>query len=240
MLKLKLQYFGHLLWRVDSLEKTLTLGEIGTGGEGDDRGWDGWKASPTRWTWVWVISGSWRWTGRPGVLHFMGSQRVGHDWETELNWRFRIATSFLKFIVPSHFANAVNKIKLRFMVPGLQSIVVEQSLSCVWLFLTPWTATHQASLFFTISQSLLKFMSTVLVMLSKLHPSLSSHGLWSVALQAPLSVGFPRQEYWSGLPFPFPGDLTDPGIESGSLALQADSIPTDPPRKPKPTFIMSI
>ena len=58
----------------------------GARGEGDDRGWDGWMASPTRWTWVWVISGSWWWTGRPGVLRFMGSQRVGHDWATELNW----------------------------------------------------------------------------------------------------------------------------------------------------------
>ena len=56
------------------------------GGEGDDRGGDGWRASPTRWTWVWVNSGSWWWTGRPGVLWFMGSQRVGHDWATELNW----------------------------------------------------------------------------------------------------------------------------------------------------------
>ena len=56
------------------------------GGEGDSRGWDGWMASPTRWTWVWVNSGSWWWTGRPGVLWFMGSQRVGHDWVTELNW----------------------------------------------------------------------------------------------------------------------------------------------------------
>ena len=50
------------------------------------RGWDGWMASSTRWTWVWVNSGSWWWTGRPGVLRFMGSQRVGHDWATELNW----------------------------------------------------------------------------------------------------------------------------------------------------------
>ena len=49
-------------------------------------GWDGWMASPTRWIWVWVNSGSWWWTGRPGVLWFMGSQRVGHDWATELNW----------------------------------------------------------------------------------------------------------------------------------------------------------
>ena len=55
------------------------------GGEGDDRGWDGWMASPTRWTWVWVNSWSQWWTGRPGVLWLMGSQRVGHDWATELN-----------------------------------------------------------------------------------------------------------------------------------------------------------
>ena len=59
---------------------------LGAGGEGDDRGWDGWMASPTQWTWVWVNSGSWWWTGRPGVLRFMGSQRVGHDWATERNW----------------------------------------------------------------------------------------------------------------------------------------------------------
>ena len=55
-------------------------------GEGDDRGWDGWMASLTQWTWVWVDSRSWWWTGRPGVLRFMGSQGVGHDWATELNW----------------------------------------------------------------------------------------------------------------------------------------------------------
>ena len=86
MLKLKLQYFGHLMWRVDSLEKILMLGGIGAGGERDDGGWDGWMASPTRWTWVWVDSGSWWWTERLGMLRFMGLQRVGHDWVTELNW----------------------------------------------------------------------------------------------------------------------------------------------------------
>ena len=87
MLKLKLQYFGHLMWRVDSLEKTLMEGGMGAGGEGDKRGWDGWMPSRTRWTWVWVNSGNWWWTGRLGMLWFMGSQRVGHDWATELNWR---------------------------------------------------------------------------------------------------------------------------------------------------------
>ena len=87
MLRLKLQYFGHLMWRADSFEKTLMLGKIEGRGEGDDRGWDGWMTSPTQWTWVWVDSGSWGWTGRPGVLlWFMRPQRVGHNWATELNW----------------------------------------------------------------------------------------------------------------------------------------------------------
>ena len=86
ILKLKLQYFGHLIQRVDSLEKPWCWEGLGAGGEGDDRGWDGWMASLTRWTWVWVNSGSLWWTGRPGMLWFMGSQRVGHDWATELNW----------------------------------------------------------------------------------------------------------------------------------------------------------
>ena len=59
---------------------------LGAGGEGDNRGWDGWMASLTQWAWVWVNSGSWWWTGRPGMLRFMGSQRVRHNWTTELNW----------------------------------------------------------------------------------------------------------------------------------------------------------
>ena len=59
---------------------------LGAGGEGDNRGWDGWMSSLTRWTWVWVNSGSWWWTGRLDMLRFMGSQRVGHYWATELNW----------------------------------------------------------------------------------------------------------------------------------------------------------
>ena len=62
------------------------LEELGAGGEGVNRGWDGWMESPAPWTWVWVNSGGWWWIGRPGVLRFMGLQRVGNDWATELNW----------------------------------------------------------------------------------------------------------------------------------------------------------
>ena len=94
MLKLKLQYFGHLMGRTDSFEKTLMLGKIeGRRRRGLQRmRWlDG---SPSQWTWVWVGSGSCWWTGRPGMLQSMGSQRVGHVWETELNWT-RIFTAAL-------------------------------------------------------------------------------------------------------------------------------------------------
>ena len=83
MLKLKLQYFGHLMGRTDSSEKTLMLGKMEGGGEGDDRGWDRWMASPTQWIWAWVNSGSWWWTGRPGVLQSTGWQRVRVNWATE-------------------------------------------------------------------------------------------------------------------------------------------------------------
>ena len=84
MLKLKLQYFGHLMGITDSLEKTLVLERLKVWGEGDDRGWNDRMASPTQWTWVWA--NSWRWwrTGKPGVLQSLGLQRVWHNWATEI------------------------------------------------------------------------------------------------------------------------------------------------------------
>ena len=86
MQKLKLQYFNHLMQRTDSLEKTLIWERLKAGGEGDNKEWDGWKASLTQWSRVWASSRSWWWTGKPDVLQFIGSHRVGHDWATELNW----------------------------------------------------------------------------------------------------------------------------------------------------------
>ena len=81
MLKLKLQYFGHLMRRADLLEKTRILAKVEGRRRGDNRGWDGWMASPTQWPWVWVNFRSWWWTGRPGMLHSMGSQS-----QTRLQW----------------------------------------------------------------------------------------------------------------------------------------------------------
>ena len=86
MLKLKLQYSGHSCEELTHWKRLWCWEGLGAGGEGDDRGWDGWMASLTWWPWVCMNSGRWWWTGRPGVLQFMGSQRVGHDWATELNW----------------------------------------------------------------------------------------------------------------------------------------------------------
>ena len=102
MLKLKLQYFGYQMWRTDSFGKTLMLRKLKVGGKGDDRGWDGWMASPTQWVWVWASSGSW--TGKPGVLQSMRSKRVGHNWVTEENtyqiW-LKISYSFVSLCFTS-------------------------------------------------------------------------------------------------------------------------------------------
>ena len=95
MLKPKLQYFGHLMWRTDPFERPWCWERLKAGGEGDKRGWDGRMASPTQWTWVWVNSRSGWWTGRPGVLHSMGWQRVRHNSVTELNWTESKNTVFL-------------------------------------------------------------------------------------------------------------------------------------------------
>ena len=86
MLKLNSNTLATSCEELTHWKRPLCWEGLGAGGKGDNRGWDGWMASLTRWTWVWVDSRSWWWTGRPGVLRFMGLQRVGHNWATELNW----------------------------------------------------------------------------------------------------------------------------------------------------------
>ena len=85
MLELNHQYFGHLMWRTDSLEELSSWcwERLKARGEEDDRGWDGWMASLTWWTWIWASSKNWWWTGKPGVLQSMGLKSVRHHWETE-------------------------------------------------------------------------------------------------------------------------------------------------------------
>ena len=73
-------------WKLTHLKRPWFWERLKVGGEGDNRGWDGWMVLPTWWTWIWVSSGSWCWTGKPGMLQFLGSQSVGHDWAIQLNW----------------------------------------------------------------------------------------------------------------------------------------------------------
>ena len=198
MLRLKLQYFWHLMRRVDSLEKTLMLGGIGGGVERDDRGWDGWMASPTQWRWVWVNSGSWWWIGRPGVLRFMGLQRVGHDWATEVNWTDGWISKKNQVYNCYFRLKLINSICFHLCILRVGHISCGSlSLSRVQLFATPWT----------------------------------------LACQAPMSMEFSRQEYWSGLLFPSPGDLPNWRIKPGSPALQADSLPPESPGKPWSMYV---
>ena len=152
-----------ILWPPD-LKNWLTGKDPGcwerlkVGGEGDDRGWDGWMASPTRWTWVWASSRSWWWTWKPGVLQSMGgieSDTTEQLNRTELNW-----------------------------------MICAHSFSCIWCVTT-----------------------------------------WTVDYQAPLSLEFPRQVYYSGLPLPTSGSLPDPGIEPtypASPALLGGFFTTEP------------
>ena len=156
MLKLKLQYFGHLMLRANSLEMTLLLGKI----EGKRRRWQ-------RMRWLDGITDSMDMSLRK-LWEIMKDMDAVHG--VTKNW--------------TRLSNWITKLEI---------IVKVKSLSRVWLFSTPWT----------------------------------------VAYQAPPSMGFSRQEYWSGLPFPSPGDLPDPGIEPGSPEFQANALTSEPPGKPQ-------
>ena len=106
MLKLKLQSLATWCEELTHLKRPWCWEWLKAGGEGDDRGWDGW--SPTQWTWVWASSRSWWWTGKPGVLQSMGLHKVGHDWQTELNIKmfinsFMITKTCIYFWLYSEF-----------------------------------------------------------------------------------------------------------------------------------------
>ena len=121
-LKLKLQHLATWCEELTHWKRPWCWERLRAGREGDDRGWDGWMTSSTRWTWVWVDAGSWWWTRRPGVLQFMGSQRVGHNLVTELNWlwlslRFEdlhlLRSSF--FVCDNSIPNKTSFVKSKFL-----------------------------------------------------------------------------------------------------------------------------
>ena len=143
MLKLKLQYFGHLMRRIDSLEKTLILEKIEGRRGRADRGWGGWMASLTRWTWVWASSRNWWWAGRPGVLH-IESQRVRHNWATELNWTESVMLSYhliichLLLLLPSVFPS-ISVFPVSWLFPsGTQNIGTSASASVLPMNIQGW------------------------------------------------------------------------------------------------------
>ena len=170
LLKLKLQYFGPLMWRLTHWKRPWCWKRLKAGGERDNRGWDGWMASPTWRAWVWARSGSWGWTGRPGVLQSMGLQRIQYEW---VNW------------TDEHF------LKGKYVGDIVHFSVAK---SCPTLA-TPWTTEQHAFLSFTISWSSLKLMSIVLMIPSN---HLSSVASFSSCPQSfPASGSFPMNKLFT-------------------------------------------
>ena len=151
-------------------------------------------ASPTQWTWVWINSRSWWWTGRPGMLQSMGSQKVRQDWATELNWWVKV---FFKSNLTGY------KLYLNFIACK----IYHNNLNCF--------IRNEDDKIANIT--FLKNMCSQLLSLVFVTP-------WTVACQAPLSMGFSRQEYWSGLPFSPPSWLRDWTMSIVSPALHEDSL----------------
>ena len=181
-------------------------------------------ASLTRWTWVWVNSGSWWWTGMPGVLRFMGSQRVRHDWATELNWCWQW--------------------HLWYLYHRQYSTIWSVLFSTIWTATQPNNKTHNPSLFrpeelLWIKQSAISlkaefnvytvchyhlaplWLLKVLLLFSGSVVSYSSVAPGNVAHWAPLSMGFPRQQYGVGYHFLFQGIFLTQGSNPCLLHWQA-------------------
>ena len=156
--------------------------------------------SPTLWTWIWASFQSWWWSGKPGVLQSTGLQRVGHDWGTELNglcWdHVQHLTRLILFRLSLHPKPCPSKQGFLLSFPS--------SLILPPFYLGDGGVGSVSHWFIPLSEQCVRpLLSCVWLFATP----------WTVAHQSPLSVGFPRQEYWSGLPFPSPGDLLRPGMK---------------------------
>ena len=155
------------------------------GGEGDNRGWDGWMASPTQWTWVWASSGRrWR-TGKPGVLQSTESQRVRHDSEMNNNYVPRTVLTLLLLLLSLQSCPTLCNPRDG-LLPGSSVPGILQARTLEWVaisFSKAWKWKVKVK-----SLSRVRLLATSC----------------TAAYQAPLSMGFSRQEYWSGVPLPSP------------------------------------
>ena len=291
VLKLNLQYFGHLMLRADSLEKNLMLGKT----EDKRRGWQsmGWLDGITdSMDIIWASSGRWWRTGNPGLLHPLG--RKESDWQQQHGWDplWGVSDSSHILCAPKHIGFYTGKtsplswLQCWLLIGGLweaQHLLLKNahrlacsqsrldrvdSKLCKWLVnlsLLPRAVLNwPCKLFpFTHRLHIPKAPTVLLFHVATLHlcegcsdqgdslavrhrlitleaaseqggsESVSciivSDSLWSHGTRkSPLSMEFCRQEYWSGLPFPFPRDLPHPGIKPRTLALQANSLPYEP------------
>ena len=181
-------------------------------------------ASSTQWTWVWANSGREGRTGKPGMLQSMSSQKVGHDWVTHQQQMMSLVLSVLCALIFNSKAFqdvATSTVSYRW------GTWAPQRLSNCSKLVTDLGFQSWPSDFRPRNFSLL--YTDICGLVAKSCPTVTAP--WTVTCQAPLSMEFSRQEYWSGLPFPSPWDLPDPGIELRSPALQADALTSEPPGK---------
>jgi len=229
MWKLKLHYFGHLMWRANSVEKTLMLGRIEGRGKGHDRGWDGWVASLIQQSWVWASSRRWWRTGRPGMLQSMVSQRS--DWTTEqqllgpnylLNgtgtpwalWTVKVwETQSYEFALEISVLGIICFI-LQYACGSMPAAAAKSLQSCPTLCdpidrsppASPVPGILQARTLEWVAIAFSNAWKWKVKVKSLSHVRLPATP-WTAAHQAPPSVGFSRREYWSGVPLPSPGSM---------------------------------
>ena len=183
ILKLKLQYFGHLTQKADSFEKTLMLGKTeGRWRRGRQR--MRWLvSSPTQWTWVWVYSGSWWWTGRPNVLQSVSMQGVVHDWVSELNWLSwwchpTISSSVTSFYsYPQSFPASGSFLISQLFASGGQSIVASAIASVLPINIQGWFPLGLTCLIALLSKGLSRVFSSTTIQKHQFFGTQSS--LWS-------------------------------------------------------------
>ena len=177
MLKLKLQSLATWYEELTHLKRPWCWERLKAGGEGDGRGWDGWMASPTQWIWLWASSRSWWCTGQPGVLQSMGSQRVRHDWATELNWTNLPAVQGTLKSLLQHNLNASILCHLTFMA----QLSYPYMTSGKTIALTIWTLVSKVMflLFTTLSRFVIAFPRTEHLLMSWLQSPQDLQWFWS-------------------------------------------------------------